>query len=115
MTLCRQNIRQLSRHSPLVVPRNEVLLFEIFCEGDSLLSPVHREQQDGEADGDLLLHPPTRPHLRRALQDGHDRVLQTRHGRQVAREVHRAHAGEAKTLSSTGAEKCAKPFIPISL
>ena len=87
------------------IPRNGVLLIEIFCEGDSLLGPVYREQQDGEADGDLLLHPPSRPYLRRALQDGHDRVLQTRHGRQVAREVHRAHAGEAKTYSQTQEQK----------
>ena len=75
-----------------------------YFKGDSLFGPVHREQQDGEADGDVLLCPPARPHLRRALQDGHDRVLQTRYGRQVAREVHRAHAGEQKKTILPGCQ-----------
>ena len=57
-------------------------------EGDPLLGQVHRQQQDGEADGDSVLHPAPCPGLHRPLQDGHDRVLQARHGGQVAREIH---------------------------
>ena len=57
--------------------------------GDPVPRPLHRQQQDGSARGLLLLGPPSRPRLRRALQTRADRIVQTRHGGQV---LHAARA-----------------------
>ena len=62
-------------------------------EGDAVAGAVHREQQDCAAAGDAVLGAAARAGVRGPVQAGQHRVLQTRHGRQVAREVHRAHAG----------------------
>ena len=62
-------------------------------EGDAVAGAVYREQQAGAAAGDAVLGAAARPRVRRPVQARQHRVLQARHGRQVAREVHRAHAG----------------------
>ena len=70
--------------------------------GDAVVGAVYREQQAGAAAGDAVLGAAARAGVRRPLQDGHDRVLQARHGRQVAREVHRAHAGHITHAAPPG-------------
>ena len=62
-------------------------------EGDAVAGAVHREQQACAAAGDAVLGAAARAGVRGPVQAGQHRVLQARHGRQVAREVHRAHAG----------------------
>ena len=62
-------------------------------EGDAVAGALHREQQDCAAAGDAVLGAAARAGVRGPVQAGQHRVLQARHGRQVAREVHRAHAG----------------------
>ena len=73
-------------------------------EGDAVAGAVYREQQAGAAAGDAVLGAAARPRVRRPVQAGQHRVLQARHGRQVAREVHRAHAGHITHAAPPGSE-----------